>query len=135
MILVNLGDYAVGSTKGGELTKFEDFDIDYNQYKYLLEGRASGALQKHKTAQVIIRGTGTLIVTTSIVPTFVSGTGVVTIPTVTGVTYKNQDTNATLSAGAQTPLTSGATLRVVAVPNTGYYLPHNFDADWSFTRP
>lgn len=42
-LFVNLGDYQVGCTKGGELTRFEDFDIDFNQYKYLLETRLSGA--------------------------------------------------------------------------------------------
>ncbi len=42
-LFVNLSDYQVGCTKGGELTKFEDFDIDFNQYKYLLETRLSGA--------------------------------------------------------------------------------------------
>ena len=45
-IFVNLADYTFGSTKGGELTKFDDFDIDFNQYKYLLETRLSGALTK-----------------------------------------------------------------------------------------
>lgn len=43
-LVVNLGDYTVGSTKGGEVTTFDDFDIDYNQYKYLIETRLSGAL-------------------------------------------------------------------------------------------
>jgi hypothetical protein len=133
ILLVNLADYAVGSTKGGEITRFDDFDIDYNQYKYLIEGRMSGALTQHKRAQVILRGSGTLATPT--VPTFNSGTGVVTIPTVTGVTYKNQVTDATLSAGAQTALDPGESLSVVATPNTGYYFPHNFDADWTFTRP
>ena len=42
-LFVNLADYQVGCTKGGELTRFEDFDIDFNQYKYLLETRLSGA--------------------------------------------------------------------------------------------
>ena len=133
MIIVNLSDYAVGSTRGGEITKFDDFDIDFNQYKYLIEGRMSGALTQHKRAQIVVRGSGTLA--TPAVPTFVEGTGVVTIPTVTGVTYKNQTTSATLTAGAQTALDPGASLSVVAVPNTGYYFPHNFDADWTFTRP
>jgi hypothetical protein len=133
MVIVNLSDYAVGSTRGGEITKFDDFDIDFNQYKYLIEGRLSGALTKHKTAQVVLRGTGTLATPT--VPTFNSGTGVVTIPTVTGVTYKNQETDATLTAGAQTALAAGASLSVVATPNATYYFPHNFDADWTFTRP
>lgn len=45
-LFVNLADYQFGSTKGGELTKFEDFDIDFNQYKYLIETRLSGALTK-----------------------------------------------------------------------------------------
>lgn len=133
MILVNMSDYAIGSTRGGEITTFDDFDIDFNQYKYLIEGRMSGALTKHKTAQVIIRGAGTLV--TPSVPTFNESTGVVTIPTVTGVTYKNQATDATLSAGAQTALDPGQSLSVVAVPNVGYYFPHNFDADWTYTRP
>lgn len=45
-LFVNLADYQYGSTKGGELTKFEDFDIDFNKYKYLMETRLSGALTK-----------------------------------------------------------------------------------------
>jgi hypothetical protein len=42
-LFVNLGNYQVGCTKGGELTNFEDFDIDFNKYKYLMETRLSGA--------------------------------------------------------------------------------------------
>lgn len=49
-IYVNLADYQYGSTKGGELTKFEDFDIDFNKYKYLMETRLSGALIKLDSA-------------------------------------------------------------------------------------
>lgn len=45
-LFVNLNDYQFGSTKGGELTKFEDFDIDFNKYKYLMETRLSGALTR-----------------------------------------------------------------------------------------
>lgn len=139
MIITNLSDYAVGSTRGGEITTFDDFDIDFNQYKYLIETRMSGALTQHKRAQIVLRGSGTLATPTA--PTFVPSTGVITIPTVTGVTYKTQDTGplgaagTTLAAGAQTALTSGQSQSVEAVPNTGYYFPHNFDADWTFTRP
>lgn len=43
-LFVNLADYQFGSTKGGEVTKFEDFDMDFNRYKYMLETRLSGAL-------------------------------------------------------------------------------------------
>lgn len=45
-LFVNMSDYQLGSTKGGEITNFEDFDIDFNQYKYLMETRLSGALTK-----------------------------------------------------------------------------------------
>lgn len=45
-IFVNLADYQFGSTKGGEVCKFDDFDIDFNKYKYLMETRLSGALTK-----------------------------------------------------------------------------------------
>ena len=45
-LFVNLADYTFGSTKGGELTKFSDFDIDFNKYKYLMETRLCGALTK-----------------------------------------------------------------------------------------
>lgn len=133
MIIVNLADYAVGSTRGGEITTFDDFDIDFNQYKYLIEGRMSGALTQHKRAQVVTVGTSTEVTPTT--PPFNSSTGVVTIPTVTGVTYKNEDTGATLAAGAQPALAAGQTLNVQAEPNAGFHFPHNYDADWSFTRP
>lgn len=45
-LFVNLADYQFGSTKGGEITKFEDFDMDFNRYKYMLETRLSGSLTK-----------------------------------------------------------------------------------------
>ena len=49
-LLVNLADYTIGATKGGEITNFDDFDIDFNQYKYLIETRLSGALTIPKSA-------------------------------------------------------------------------------------
>ena len=45
-LFVNLADYQFGSTKGGEVTRFEDFDMDFNTYKYMLETRLSGSLTK-----------------------------------------------------------------------------------------
>lgn len=45
-LFVNLNDYQIGATKGGEITKFDQFDIDFNQYKYLIETRISGALTR-----------------------------------------------------------------------------------------
>ena len=52
-IIVNLRDYRVGATRGGEVSLFDDFDIDYNQKKFLLETRFSGALVAPKSALVI----------------------------------------------------------------------------------
>ena len=52
-IIVNLADYTVGADKGGQVTMFDDFDIDYNQYKYLIETRISGALTGYHSAVVI----------------------------------------------------------------------------------
>lgn len=45
-LFVNLSDYQFGSTKGGQVTRFEDFDMDFNKYKYMLEARLSGSLTK-----------------------------------------------------------------------------------------
>ena len=52
-IFVNLSDYNVGADKGGAVNMFDDFDIDYNQQKYLIETRCSGALIKPYSAYVI----------------------------------------------------------------------------------
>lgn len=52
-IIVNLRDYSCGTDRGGEITSFDDFDIDYNQQKYLMETRLSGALTKPKSAIII----------------------------------------------------------------------------------
>ena len=52
-IIVNLADYNVGADKGGAINMFDDFDIDYNQQKYLIETRCSGALIKPYSAIAI----------------------------------------------------------------------------------
>ena len=52
-IIVNLKDYNVGADKGGEVNMFDDFDIDYNAQKYLIETRCSGALVKPFSALVL----------------------------------------------------------------------------------
>ena len=56
-IIVNLADYNVGADKGGAVNMFDDFDIDYNQQKYLIETRCSGALTKPKSAIAIVMNT------------------------------------------------------------------------------
>lgn len=128
-IVVNINDYTLGADKGGNISMFDDFDIDYNQYKYLIETRVSGALTKPKSALVILRSAGTLV--TPGVPTFVPATGVLTIPATTGVVYSIDGVVAT--AGAQTAITGGVTVEVIATPAADYYFAHNIDIDWEFT--
>lgn len=52
--IVNLKDYKIGADKGGEINNFEDFDIDFNQMKYLIETRFSGALVKPFSAITLL---------------------------------------------------------------------------------
>jgi hypothetical protein len=134
-ILVNLSDYNVGTDRGGEITNFDQFDIDYNQYKYLMETRLSGALTKVKSALIYKQVAGTDVLVTPNAPTFVEATGVVTIVATTGVVYKNKDTGATLSTGAQSALAEGASITVVATPASGYFLADNINDEWTFERP
>lgn len=80
--------------------------------------------------------TGAPTLVTPVSPTFVAGTGVITIPTVTGVRYRRADTNVIVPAGAMAALpTSGDELIIKAEPSTGAYAFHAMDdTDWSFTR-
>lgn len=133
-VIVNLADYNVGTDRGGELTMFDDFDIDYNQQKYLLETRLSGALIKPKSALIIKKTAKANVLVKPTKPSFVSSTGVITIPTKTGVVYKDSDGD-TLSAGAQTALAEGASMMVYAVADTGYYFANTAEDNWTFKRP
>ncbi len=58
-IIVNMTDYGVGADKGGRIGMFDDFDIDYNQMKYLMETRCSGALIRPYSAIVLQKTTVT----------------------------------------------------------------------------
>jgi hypothetical protein len=133
-IIVNLDDYNVGTDRGGELTMFDDFDIDYNQQKYLLETRMSGALVRPKSALVIKKTAAANVLVAPTAPTFDKVTGVVTIPTKTGVVYKGSDGTTTLTAGAQTALAPGASTTVYAVPAAGYYFADSVNDSWIFKR-
>lgn len=130
-IIVNLADYTIGADKGGQLSMFDDFDIDYNQQKYLIETRISGALTKPKSAVVIKRTSGTTV--TPLVPEFDSETNTITVPTVAGVSYFNVTdplSEVELTDGADVVITK--TTDVEARPDAGYSFPHNTDADWTF---
>lgn len=62
-LIVNLNDYNIGATKGGEVTLFDDFDLDYNKYEYLIETRCSGALTVPYSAIAIEFGDPSTITT------------------------------------------------------------------------
>lgn len=63
-IIVNLNDYNVGADKGGAVNMFDDFNIDYNQYVYLIETRISGALIKPYSAIALFKAAGSTTTTT-----------------------------------------------------------------------
>ena len=124
-IIVNLSDYTIGTTKGGELSSFEDFDIDFNQNKYLQETRLSGALTKPFSAIVITRAQGELATATQ--PSFNGATDTITIPDVEGVEYTINDEPVTGDVHITGPT------EVVAHPELGYYLATGSTREWSYT--
>ena len=133
-IMVNPGDYTVGANKGGEVNMFDDFDIDYNQMKYLIETRLCGALTKPKSALVVKLTAGTNVLVTPAAPTFDAVAGELTITNTTGVVYKNFDTDAVINAaGSPYAVASGETINVIAEPAAGYYFANSDVDDWQFT--
>lgn len=98
MVVLDLRDYNFGTDQGGEITLFDDFDIKFNQYLYLIETFLSGALILPYSAQVFKRvdPTDTLVVPDK--PTVADN--VITIPTQTGVQYRRLDTNAIVAAAS-----------------------------------
>jgi hypothetical protein len=133
-IIVNLDDYNTGTDRGGELSMFDDFDIDYNQYKYLMETRLSGALTKPKSALVVKKTAASNVLVAPTKPSFNPATGVITIPTKTGVVYKDVDGN-TISSGAMTALTAGQSKTIFSVPASGYFFANTVEDSWPFKRP
>ena len=130
-IMVNMADYTIGADKGGQMAFFEDFDIDYNQHKYLKETRISGALTKAKSAVVVKRTSGTTV--TPLAPAFDQATNTLTVPTVAGVSYfdvTDINNDVELADGSNVVITQ--TTDVEARADAGYNFPHNTDADWTF---
>jgi len=133
-IAVNPADYVYGATSGGEVNMFDDFDIDYNQQKYLIETRLCGALTKVKSALCfrVVDGGDILVVPAA--PAFDAEAGEVTINDTTHVAYHRTDTNAVVNnAGSPYTVASGASLTIVASPTTGYYFATSDDDEWVFT--
>ena len=131
-ILVNPVDYVYGATRGGEVSMFDDFDIDYNQYKYLIETRLCGALTKLKSAIVIrkVAGTDTLVVPNA--PTFDPETGALTIVATTGATYVNSNGDAVTVGGSPYTVPAGEIETITAVPASGKYFSSSATSSWSF---
>ena len=137
-LVVNLTDYTVGTDRGGEVTMFDFFDIDYNTFKYLMETRMSGAMTKYRGALALVSTTDTVLAD-PMTPTFNNTTGVGTIPDSSGdhYTYKTVADDGTLSsdltAGAQAAIGVGEYVTYRAVPATNYEFAT--DAfEWTFRR-
>src|SRR5699024_7163486 len=101
-----------------------DFDIDFNQYKYLMETRISGALTKPKAAVVILRALGTLV--TPVAPSFNGETNEITLPSVNGVEYTIE--------GIPVEGTEAITedTEVLARPLSGYSFPSGVVTNWTY---
>lgn len=133
-IIVNLADYNVGADKGGDISMFDDFDIDYNQYKYLIETRVSGALTKVKSALVIRKVDGALVLTTPEVPGYNSSNWTITIPTNDEVDYF-VDGETSAADGSQVVVPAGETVTINAVAADGFYFATDAEDEWTYTRP
>jgi HK97 family phage prohead protease len=135
-VVLDLSDYNYGTNRGGEVTLFDDFDLNFNQYHYLIETYLSGALTLPYSAQIFKRVDEGDTLATPAKPGFNAATGVVTIPNQTGVVYTDASDGQVLSAGPHT-VAPGDTLLVEAVPADGYYFGTNDDRvdSWSFDGP
>jgi hypothetical protein len=124
-ILVNLADYSIGTNRGGELTSFEDFDIDFNQHKYLQETRLSGGLNKPLSAIVFTRGEGTLVTLTA--PSFDGATDTITLPAITGVVW---ELNGEVTAAGDHVITEQTD--VEAFTDETHYFANNITRSWTY---
>lgn len=158
-VIVNPVDYVMGATAGGEVSMFDQFDIDYNRNKYLIETRMCGALVKLKSAMVIKKVASSVTLVSPTKPT-IATTGAdaykLFVPTVTGVNYylytlDNQTAalrataetvptytkGSLLTAGLQaTAITAGTTVYVGAeASSASYQLATSSDDFWQYSRP
>ena len=129
-ILVNLVDYNIGTDRGGQATMFDDFDLDYNKMKWLLETRLCGSLTLPKSAVAWFRTAASADLAAPAKPAFENNE--VTVPTITGVTYKNVDTGVTLTTGSPVELDPDEVLNVKAIPASGYYFASTVNTEWTF---
>ena len=123
-IVVNVADYTVGADKGGAISMFDDFDIDYNQQKYLIETRVSGALTKPKSAIAIKRGASSVV--TPETPLYDDVAREISIPTQAGVEYRIDNVPVTGD------IVISETTEVQALAKPGYSFPANTTVEWTF---
>jgi hypothetical protein len=132
-VIVNLKDYTIGADKGGDVNFFDDFDIDYNQYKYLIETRVSGALTKIRSAIVVKKAAAGATQVEPDSPAFDGAA--ITIVNQAGVEYRRADTNAVVNAaGSPYAVADGESLKIYASPAAGYYFDDNIEDEWTFTN-
>jgi len=145
-IMVNLQDYSLGADKGGEVSMFDDFDIDYNQYKYLIETRLSGALTKIRSALVFKATVLASVLITPASPTQLAQN--VTIVNTANVTYKVKAfdgvvtyngtqvaVGTTVTASFPIVLADGTSVTVEATPTNPatHHFATNVEDEWTFT--
>ena len=131
-ILVNMNDYVIGTDKGGEVNMFDDFDIDYNQYKYLLETRLSGALARPMAAIVIRTAGQSDVKVVPVAPSYDAEAGEVTITNTTGVVYTDGDGATINHSGSPYTVSEGEAYTVYANPASGYYFETTAQKSWTF---
>lgn len=132
-VIVNLADYTFGADPGGLPSWFDDFDLDYNQQKFLLETRRSGALTKYRSA-IALWSTDTAEVVAQ-APTRRGDT--ITVPTVEHVEYylsrgTGEATKITEETVSFNP--TDTVLYIEARPESGYRLAFNTDTAWSYNK-
>jgi len=134
-VVLDLADYNFGTNRGGEVTLFDDFDIDFNQYKYLIETYLSGALTLPYSAQIFmsVDPEEETLVEDLTEPAVVDN--VITVPTQTGVVYTDAADGST-KVGGSTITLNADTLKQVkleAKPAAGYYFETDSDMKDSWT--
>lgn len=131
-VIVNPSDYVMGATRGGEVTMFDDFDIDYNQHKYLIETRMCGALIKLKSAMTVRKVAASDVLVVPNAPSFDEDNMQVTITDTAGVTYKDGDGTTINAAGSPYTVVADTPFVVQATADSGYYFANNAEDEWTF---
>lgn len=129
-IVVNPSDYSVGTDRGGQISFFEDFDIDFNQQKMLLETRMSGALHRLKSAIIIkvAEANSTEITTLEVT----SDEGLVALPDTPGVTWSINGVDTSDSTIDLSDYANGSEVFVAATANSGYHFGPSVQTTWTF---